>query len=45
MSDSYFFAEKVALYFGIDILSYDYSGYGLGKGHLEISEQQMYYDL
>jgi hypothetical protein len=32
LGDVYFFAEKFATLYSVDILIYDYTGYGLGKG-------------
>jgi len=45
LGDVYFFAEKMVKEYDVDMLIYDYTGYGLGLGKYEISEKQTYSDL
>lgn len=45
LGDAYLFAEKLALLYQLDVITYDYTGYGLGKDKYKISENQIYSDL
>lgn len=45
LGDVYFFAEKLSALYTLDILIYDYTGYGIGKGKYDITEQKIYDDL
>ncbi|CAD8186680.1 unnamed protein product [Paramecium octaurelia] len=45
LGDVYFFAERISIEYGVDIIAYDYTGYGIGFGQYKISEQQTYEDL
>lgn len=38
LGDVYFFGEGLVVNYDVDFLSYDYTGYGLGKGKYEINE-------
>ena len=42
LGDVFFFAEKLVKEYDVDILAYDYTGYGLGLHKYDISEKQVY---
>lgn len=45
LGDVYFFSERLVKEYDVDMLIYDYTGYGIGFNKYEISEKQTYSDL